>query len=168
MSGVVTKQGCVWSVALTGLMSLALTGCGGESLPPTYPITAVVRMDGQPFGPCMVMLHPTAGSTGRAAVGVVSADGKVEFTSFKKGDGATAGEYKVTVRSHVSGAPPKPIPADFQSEAKTTLRITVAATGTNEAAFDLVAGKGGRAPGEVSNDAFQSPAFSAGAGSSAE
>lgn len=109
-------------------------------------------------------LTPVAGGKGHYAVGSVDADGEVEFTTFKKGDGVVEGEYKVTVRSHVSGAPPKPVPADYQSEAKTDLRMTVATSGVNEMAFDLLAGKGGKALGDTMTDAFRDPAFSAGAG----
>lgn len=158
-----------WGVLGIGMACFAV-GCG-ESLPPVYPVNAVVRMDGEPFGPCSILLTPvaTSGPGGRSSAGAVDQTGKVNFTTFKVGDGVPAGEYKVTVRSALTAAPPKPIPSTYQSDAKTPLRATVSASGANEVAFDLES-KGGKADPNAGafEKAFQSEAFSAGAGAGAE
>lgn len=149
---------------------LAIAGCG-ETQPTVYPVTAVVRMDGERFGPCALLLTPltTSGPKARSSTGTVGADGMVTFTTYKVGDGVPAGDYKVTVRSELSGAPPKPIPAEYQSDAKSPLRATVNPSDMNELAFDLES-KGGKGDGKANamQEAFQSPGFSAGAGSGAE
>jgi hypothetical protein len=160
-----------WRLAVVAPITLlTLSGCG-ETQPKVYPVTAVVRMDGERFGPCALLLTPltTSGPKARSSTGNVAADGMVTFTTFKVGDGVPAGDYKVTVRSELSGAPPKPIPSDYQSDAKTPLRATVNPSDMNELAFDLES-KGGKGDGKANamQEAFQNPGFSAGAGSGAE
>lgn len=151
-------------VAMTVLPFLA--GCGGEEFEklPTFPVTAVVRMDGEAFGPCSVMLHPV--SEGRSVVGPTDAQGNVSFGTYENGDGAPAGEYKVVVQGTLSAAPPKPIPPTYSNPAKTPLRATIT-EGNNEIAFDLDS-KGAKSSGTAGGGdpftrATQSDAFGAGA-----
>jgi hypothetical protein len=153
---------------LWGGVAVCMLGIGcGQGNVPVYKTTAAVRMDGEGFGPCTLFLHPVGDSKGtRSATGTVEKDGTVVFTTYKVGDGVPQGEFKVTVRSNLTGAPPKPIPADYQSEAKTPLRLTVNAGPTNEAAFDLESKKGAKADTAAASmsKAFSDPSFSAGSG----
>jgi hypothetical protein len=81
------------------LLSLAcLVGCGGGKGPTLYPVTGKVLVNGKPAHNATVVFHPTAG--GAEAVkphATVGADGTFSLTSFATGDGAPAGEYRVTV-----------------------------------------------------------------------
>jgi len=77
----------------------ALAGCGRAQRWPalTEPATAVVRLDGKPLEGALVMLGPVG--KGYASQGTTAADGKATLTTFRRGDGAVAGLYKVIVSS---------------------------------------------------------------------
>jgi len=74
-----------------------LAGCGRAQRWPalTEPTTAVVRLDGKPLAAALVVLGPVG--KGYAAHGTTAADGKATLTTFRRGDGAVAGDYKVLV-----------------------------------------------------------------------
>lgn len=75
----------------------ALAGCGRAQRWPalTEPATAVVRLDGKPLEGALVMLGPVG--KGYSSQGTTAADGKATLTTFRRGDGAVAGGYKVLV-----------------------------------------------------------------------
>jgi len=76
-----------------------LAGCGRSQRWParTEPTTAVVRLDGAPVEGALVLLGPVG--KGYASQGTTAADGKATLTTFRPGDGAVAGRYKVLVSS---------------------------------------------------------------------
>ena len=76
---------------------VVLAGCGRAQRWPalTEPTTAVVRLDGRPVEGALVMLGPVG--KGYSSQGTTAADGKATLTTFSRGDGAVAGEYKVLV-----------------------------------------------------------------------
>jgi len=76
-----------------------IAGCGRAQRWPalTEPTTAVVRLDGKPLEGALVMLGPVG--KGYASQGTTAADGKATLTTFRRGDGAVAGLYKVIVSS---------------------------------------------------------------------
>lgn len=143
---------------------LLLVGCAGDDIEklPTYPVTAVVRMDGEAFGPCQVVLHPTG--EGRSVIGPVDESGNVDFGTYESSDGAPAGDYKAVVQGTLSAAPPRPIPPVYSDPGKTPLRVTVQ-QGPNEVALDLDS-KGAKSSGSKEDPftaAMKSEEFGAGA-----
>jgi hypothetical protein len=74
-----------------------IAGCGRAQRWPalTEPTTAVVRLDGKPLAGAIVLLGPVG--KGYASQGTTAADGKATLTTFSRGDGAVAGDYKVLV-----------------------------------------------------------------------
>lgn len=66
--------------------------------PTTYKVTGTVTLDGSPVEGATVSFVP--GKTGDPAVGKTDASGKYTLTSFGDVDGATPGEYKVTVAKY--------------------------------------------------------------------
>ena len=78
---------------------VVLAGCGRAQRWPalTEPTTAVVRLDGRPVEGALVMLGPVG--KGYSSQGTTAADGKATMTTFRSGDGAVAGRYKVIVSS---------------------------------------------------------------------
>ena len=76
---------------------VVLAGCGRAQRWPalTEPTTAVVRLDGRPVEGALVMLGPVG--KGYSSQGTTAADGKATLTTFRRGDGAVAGDYKVLV-----------------------------------------------------------------------
>jgi hypothetical protein len=74
-----------------------LAGCGRSQKWPalTEPTTAVVRLDGKPVEGALVILGPLG--KGYASQGTTAADGRATLTTFRSGDGAVAGQYRVLV-----------------------------------------------------------------------
>lgn len=151
-------------VCVLGGFAIAMIGCGGESKLATAPAVAVVRMDGEPFGPCTLMLYPAdpGNKNSRSVTGTVDESGNVVFTTYAVGDGLPPGEYKVAVRPALSAAPPKPIPPKYGDETKSPLRMTVAEGSPNEAAFDLESEAARKQNTLPVNEAYESPEFKAG------
>ncbi|MBP3953749.1 hypothetical protein J8F10_00340 [Gemmata sp. G18] len=84
----------VFCTALTTLI-----GCGGREGPPLYPVSGIVRVNGQPAERVTVNFQRTdPAATGNAAhpSGVTDADGRFRMSTNKEGDGAAEGEYVVT------------------------------------------------------------------------
>jgi hypothetical protein len=84
-------------LAIVGLM-ICLAGCG-KSADGLYPVHGRVLYNGRPAAHAQVTLHPVNDATRAGVRPVGQADDKGEFTltSFTTGDGAPAGEYRVTV-----------------------------------------------------------------------
>lgn len=88
------------SLAFLALGALVCSGCGGETGPPTYSVTGNVTMGGSPVDGAVVTFLPDQGGT--AAVGTTDASGNYTLTTRAAGDGAEAGQYKVTVTKYES------------------------------------------------------------------
>lgn len=86
------------------LLSLAVAlcvGCGGESNPPTQPVTGVVKLDGKAIEGAQITFTPDPSNPeNRAAAGVTDAEGRYSLTSFVSGDGAMAGKYNIIVTKY--------------------------------------------------------------------
>jgi hypothetical protein len=92
-------------LAVVLLGSLLVLGCAGQpgaDHPATYAVTGTVTHNGQPVEGATVAFQAAAGSGG--AIGVTDAGGKYALTTFKSGDGAVPGEYKVKVFKYKSQA----------------------------------------------------------------
>ena len=85
---------------------LAMSSCGGQGL---HPVHGQVLYEGKPAAGAVVFFHPqddhpsTAGAQGNPVTaadlpsGKVGPDGSFELTTYKRGKGAPAGRYTVTV-----------------------------------------------------------------------
>ena len=84
-------------VLCVSIACAVLAGCGRSQKWPalTEPATAVVRVDGKPVEGALVMLGPAG--KGYASQGTTAADGRATLTTFRAGDGAVAGQYRVLV-----------------------------------------------------------------------
>jgi hypothetical protein len=84
-------------VVCVSIACAVLAGCGRSQRWPalTEPATAVVRVDGKPVEGALVILGPVG--TGYASQGTTAADGRATLTTFRSGDGAVAGQYRVLV-----------------------------------------------------------------------
>ncbi|MCP4782299.1 MAG: hypothetical protein GY903_22085 [Fuerstiella sp.] len=88
------------SLALS-IVLLALLGCGSKQKGPpreaTYPIIGVITVDGEPVEQIRVTCHPVgAGTLPTASSAYSTADGGFSIGTYEAGDGAPAGEYKLT------------------------------------------------------------------------
>lgn len=87
-------------LALT-LSSLAVTGCGDAhpNEKPVYKIKGTVTVDGKPESGVQVALHDVAGPDNNQPTypqGFTDENGNLRISTYADGDGAPAGEYKVT------------------------------------------------------------------------
>jgi hypothetical protein len=84
-------------VLCVSIACAVLAGCGRSQKWPalTEPTTAVVRLDGKPVEGALVILGPVG--EGYAGQGTTAADGRATLTTFRSGDGAVAGQYRVLV-----------------------------------------------------------------------
>ena len=84
-------------VLCVSIACAVLAGCGRSQKWPalTEPTTAVVRLDGKPVEGALVILGPAG--KGYASQGTTAADGRATLTTFRAGDGAVAGQYRVLV-----------------------------------------------------------------------
>jgi hypothetical protein len=88
---------------LTASLALwACIGCGSENWQAeTVPVNGTLRINGQPALGAIIELHAAstpADVRNSRAWGVVADDGRFSLTTYKRGDGAPAGTYNVTVR----------------------------------------------------------------------
>ena len=88
-------------VMLTGLgLLVGFSGCssgaGSQEGLGTVPVTVTVKYKGQPVEGAVVTFVPEA-SDGKGASGTTDADGIARLTTYKAGDGALAGAYKVKI-----------------------------------------------------------------------
>ena len=102
-------------------------GCGGKPLG----IKGKVTRDGQPVAGATVDFVPE--DAGRPAVGTTDKDGKFSLSTYKPGDGALRGEYRVVIKKTPGRALPKPDPNDKEAVKKMWMTMNqnyrLAATG---------------------------------------
>ena len=104
------RQGLKAAFAVSGLC-LILIGCGDGSLQ-TYPAGGtIVYEDGKPVTNVSVALHPLDGGIHTPA-GALDSAGKFRLSTYKDGDGAPAGKYKVYFRAAAAEVDTAPPPAD--------------------------------------------------------
>lgn len=90
-----TARGRLGDFLALALALALLAGCG-DGRPRVYPVTGRLTVKGKPADGAVVRLYPAGGGPHMPA-GVVQPDGSFALTTFDPGDGAPAGEYKVTV-----------------------------------------------------------------------
>ena len=77
-------------------VGIVLTGCSNSSRPSTYPVTGTVISQGKPVAGAAITFVPT-GNEGEAASAITDSEGKYALTTWRAGDGARPGEYRVKV-----------------------------------------------------------------------
>lgn len=93
-----TARHCVY-LAL-GFVAVLAAGCGGSGVK-TYPVSGKVTFeDGSPLTKGTVVFE----STTMAAMGQIQPDGTYTLTTYKDGDGAPEGSYKVYLQGDIFGS----------------------------------------------------------------
>jgi hypothetical protein len=95
-------------------------GCGSKPMG----IKGKVTLDGAPLSGASVEFVPEDG--GHSAVGTTDSDGKFSLTTYKPGDGALRGEYRVVVKKSPQGALPQPDRSDKEAMKKAMLQSMMA------------------------------------------
>lgn len=80
-----------------GMAVLALiAGCAGPD-PDLVPVEGVVTMDQRPVAELIVTFTPLGSTGGSGALGATDHDGKFILTNVRGGEGAYAGQYRISV-----------------------------------------------------------------------
>jgi hypothetical protein len=121
----------VAAIAIAALL-IATTGCGdGVARIPTHKAQGQVLWEGKPLANAFVVLHPENPELVPAQAST-DASGNFTLTTFDTGDGAPAGDYKLTVAyyrpikeggSLVPG--PNIIPPKYSDASRTELRVSI-------------------------------------------
>lgn len=115
-------------VCLIVLLLLVLVGCGGSKKGiqklRAYPVKGTLTMDGQPFGPIILVLK-SQDDKGPIIGGEADEKGALKFTTNRIGDGAPAGEYKVYFPKDPYGRETKKVPEIYQDPRTTPLTAKV-------------------------------------------
>jgi hypothetical protein len=108
------EGGCVRQVRLTGFLCLGLaviaSGCGDSGAPKVVPVKGTVVFRGKPLANARVTFYAKGAPI--PAVGDTNDAGEFELTTYAKGDGAVAGENKVTVSLLPSASGSSALPPD--------------------------------------------------------
>ena len=84
------------------VLCVLAAGCG-DALPETVPVAGKVTYTGEPLTSGTVTFHPQEipdGLPRRPATGTLDAQGQFQLSTFRPGDGAVPGTYRVTVHSY--------------------------------------------------------------------
>src|SRR5438067_675314 len=84
------------AVSILVTVGIVLAGCSNSSRLPTYPVTGTVTSQGKPVAGAAITFVPT-GKEGEAASAITDAAGKYALTTWRAGDGARPGQYRVKV-----------------------------------------------------------------------
>lgn len=144
-------------LGVIGLFSLGLGCSGGENLPPVYPASGTVLLNGAPLEGATVVFRDAAG-TARPATAVTDAQGNFRLSTYGTKDGAVAGSHIVTVSKNVStsgsnesvsmeeaveaGSQDAPkvsseVPPQYSNPNQTPLKYEVTEDGANEFQIEL-------------------------------
>jgi hypothetical protein len=104
----------VCSIASLWLV-LSLAGCReaeDPNLPPLVSAKGTVRLDGKPYSGATVVFLPAGENMASPASGFTDAEGKYTLQTLHRGEGAAAGDYRVTISRFVmpDGSPYQPGP----------------------------------------------------------
>lgn len=132
-------------ISLGVVLAILVTGCGGDNVPETAPVSGTVMYLGRPVPGGTVIFHPKDKQKGNPGYGEIQSDGTYTLTTYKKDDGAILGDHTVTVEVFAGQAQPvlpgaeaktSPIPRIYADPEKTPLKFTVQ-KGPNTADFTL-------------------------------
>jgi hypothetical protein len=144
------NSGMAWAF-VSMFVPLFFAGCSGDGIEklPLYPASGTVQMDGKPFGPVTLRFEPEKVG-GRGFVATVDANGKIDgVTTYKVGDGAPVGTYKVTVFSSMGAS--KQFPSKYENAKSTPLKVIIAdITGEGANAMDIQLDSKAGAPSKLS------------------
>jgi hypothetical protein len=130
---------------LCAVLALACCGCG-NGRPPLYPVHGEVHVDGRAPVHAQVTFHPVAAADKDPVhpTGQVDDKGRFTLTSYASGDGASEGEYRVTVawflwsgRPGDDSPPANYLPERYARTQTTPLRAVVRKGGVELKPFEL-------------------------------
>jgi hypothetical protein len=128
------------AIVLASILTAA--GCGDGKIA-RYPVTGIVTVDGKPAPDATVMFNPVNGPPElmkERPFSQTDPSGKYELHTLVPGDGAPAGDYKVTIRWPTyppGGGPPTDRLGNRYWELEKTPLTAKVEKGTNDIPFQL-------------------------------
>jgi hypothetical protein len=102
-----------WQCGVASLLFFGAVGCAAKDAP--VPVDGVVTLDGNPVAGAAVLFMP-AGEAGRPASGRTNRRGIFRLSTYRVGDGALPGAYRVVVtKTEAIPPPPEAKPDDRES-----------------------------------------------------
>jgi hypothetical protein len=131
-----TFRALVLAIAMGGICGVV--ACNRQQGPPrqpTYPLSGIVHVDGQPAKEVRVAVHPAGATDAESYVAVAFTDetGKFVFSTYEAKDGVPAGEYVVTFLwgqvnpFSMQYGPPDKLNGKYADPAKSEFKVTVTA-----------------------------------------
>lgn len=124
------------------IVCLVLTGCGArpplDNALPVHPVEGTLTHKGAPMGGALVTFYPITpkGPFDPAPSAKADSEGRFKLTTYNTGDGAPAGEYRVTVYwpgkprgtpNEEGDLPPDQLKEAYADKNRSRLRATVEA-----------------------------------------
>lgn len=138
---------CFPSLAIVAVSMCTLAGCGPRvKQKPVFPVSGKVLFDRKPAGRALVIFHPLDESDPNAVKprGEVADDGSFKLSTYGAGDGAPAGEYRVTVewwlssgRPNDDSPPANRLPQRYAVAANSGLKATIEQRSNELKPFEL-------------------------------
>jgi hypothetical protein len=122
-------------IALTAALGTASCSPTARRVP-TFPVTGTLTQNGKPLANAAVVFHPVAadGADVLRPRGTTDVTGAFTLTTYDGGDGAPAGDYRLTVELWTTptadGGPVNRLPAKLAKPTTSGLTATVAAEPT--------------------------------------
>lgn len=149
-SGLLTRSRTSGQVALLGALLLTplLSGCGKQKQPweTVYPAKGIVTFKGKPIANAEIALFPQGDSMPDTVrpKGKTTEAGEFVVWTYQQGDGAPAGNYKVTVVHHdvveqrdVLITKPNDLPRKYATLETTDLEVVIGQNETEIPPIDL-------------------------------
>ncbi len=130
-------DGMVINMSRTGIaVAMLLAGCGGgaDDVPQTFPVTGVVKLDGQPLPEARVTFIPEGEA---ACAGITDAEGRYVLKHRSGAEGAPPGAARVQISTDLEGTGDpanERVPARYNGSSELTANV---AEEENTINFDL-------------------------------
>lgn len=121
------------------LWGATLLGCEASSPLACYPVRGTVVRDGKPVAGAVVVFHPVDPAANLKQKPIASTDDAGEFrvTTFKPGDGAPVGDYRITVVQRA----PKLVGEEMVREGPNQLHGKLSDPSSSGSSFTVVEGE---------------------------
>lgn len=120
------------------LLCLSLLGCSSRQPKPVYAVSGVVLFNQQPLAKARVVLHPMDRHMLPTELpsGVTDAAGRFTLSTYRDGDGAPTGSYRVSILTEglkLDG----PVPVTYADPLRSGLSVRIGAASIKLPAMEL-------------------------------
>lgn len=116
-----------------------LSGCSGEAGPVCHPVRGRVTLDSKPLAEATVVFHPLDALLQSAPkpLAYTDADGRYALTTFRRTDGAQAGQYTITIELRA----PRQVGEELVRDGRNLLPARYAGPETSGLRYEVIVGE---------------------------